>query len=133
MRSANGFFAYRHNLNAHEQQMHEKRHLAVYPLRATNIEVLGNRVDETSPAWIGLDWSRPRLERRDKLKLPWWHPEDPKLPDFECIYNVYPRPTAGRKWRNRMVSDAWFEQDGDAWYVVVEYKTRFKPSLKART
>lgn len=99
-----------------------KRHIAIYPLRVTNIEVLGNRVDESSPAWVGLDWTRWRLERPDKLKLSWWHPEEPKLPDLECIYSVYPRPTAGKRWRNRMVKDAWFVQDGARWLVAVEYE-----------
>jgi hypothetical protein len=98
-----------------------KRQIALYPIRATNIEVLGNRVTETSPAWTGLDWSRSRLERPDKLKLSWWHPEEPRLPDLECIYSVYPRPARGKLWRNRLVKDAWFVEDGAHWLLAVEY------------
>lgn len=105
-----------------------KRHIAMYPIGVSNIDVLGSRVTENSPAWTGLDWSRPRLERRDKLKIPWWHPEDPKLPDLECIYAIYPLPVAGRRWKRRMVKDVWFEQDGDKWFVAVEYARPLPPS-----
>lgn len=100
-----------------------KRHITIYPLRPDNIEVLGHRVKETDASWTGLDWSRPQLRCRDKIALPWCHPDeqtgDPD--DFDCIYSVYPRPVAGKRWRNRMVKDVWFERDGKKWFVAVEY------------
>lgn len=100
-----------------------KRCIAIYPLRPTNIEVLGNRVTESNPAWTGLDWSRAELRFRTKIAMPWCHPEDQTgdPDDFDCVYSVYPRPEPGKKWRNRLVKDCWFERDGSKWFVAVEY------------
>jgi hypothetical protein len=101
-----------------------KRHIGIYSLRPANIDVLGHRVTETDAAWTGLDWSRAICrDSRSKISVPWCHPDDQTgdPDDFDCVYSVYPQAMAGKRWRRRMVKDAWFERAGEKWVVIVEY------------
>lgn len=88
------------------------------------IEVLGRRVRGADPAWAGLDWSRASLRGRAKIGVPWCHPSDQtgSPDDFDCIYTVRPQAEPGKRWRRKMVKDAWFEKDDDTWFVVVEFE-----------
>lgn len=90
---------------------------------AATIEVLGHRVTATDPAWTGLDWSRAELRARCKIAVPWCHPSDQtgSPDDFDCVYAIYPRAEVGKRWKNKMVADVWFEQDGKDWFVVHKY------------
>lgn len=87
----------------------------------TTVDVLGSRVKPTDPAWTGLDWSRAELRHLGKLAVPWCHPSDQtgSPDDFDCIYAVHPLAVAGKRWRGKLVKDAWFEKIGGQWFVAV--------------
>lgn len=92
------------------------------PVDPTTVDVLGNRVASGDPAWTGLVWERAEMRNRAKISVPWYHPDDPKHPDFECIYSVYPLAEPGKRWKNKVVKDVWFERTGPGWVVVHEYE-----------
>jgi hypothetical protein len=100
------------------------RKLERLPVEPATIEVLGHRVKPTDPAWTGLDWSRAELRHTAKIAVPWCHPSDQtgSPDDFDCIYAIYPRAEIGRRWKNKVVKNRWFERDGDKWFVVHEYE-----------
>ena len=90
------------------------------PVSPETVTVLGNRVKPTSPAWLGLDFSRAILRERNTLSMallgpdapedhhldvPWCHPLDqPHGWRDGAMYRVRPR------------RDGWrFVKEGETW------------------
>lgn len=97
------------------------------PVEPKNIDVLGYRVKEDSPAWTGLDWTRAEPVNRDDgwsfLRMPWCHPLDQtgSPDDFDCFYRVYPRAMPGKKWKRKIVKSTAFVQDEGKWWIDIEF------------
>lgn len=79
---------------------------------AHNCTINGSTFRSASPAWKGLDFERAEVRTKSamtglpdlQLATPFRHPNDPKSPDFEAIYNVRPIVEIGdRLW----VRETW--------------------------